>query len=58
MASIQGIQATTPTFAPAKVQAPKGEFGETARTERQEALNGSQEAGEAAFVGTRFSVTA
>lgn len=60
MASIHGIQSTTPAYTPAKVQAPKGEFGETAQTERQEALSGAQEAGEAAAsktVGTKFSVT-
>lgn len=62
MTSIQGIAGAGTTYAAAKAAgAPKkSEFGETAQTEKKEALSGGREVGEGAAspVGTKFSAIA
>ena len=62
MTSIQGTAPTAASHLAARPQAApaaKSEFGESALTERQEAVAGTQEVGEASStVGTRFSTTA
>ena len=63
MASIQGISSTAVSYGTPKAAAPaapKSELGESAQVERQEAVSGTKEVGEApaANVGTKFSVTA
>ena len=65
LSAIQSLQSGAAAFNPgaaAKIQsAPRAkaaEATETAQAERQEARAGQQEAGEAATVGSRLSVTA